>query len=152
MKGAATGELAASMMKAERITSTIKMGASQNFFRTFIKSQNSLTRDINRSSCSRVIFKSELFLVSLDAGLLGIILSDPVRRNSWISFPIHRVFGDHTHDQSSRCNYEKEYNRKHYSGDKVAQDHREAYPEAINHSEQRWNEPAHAEKSSSRHP
>jgi hypothetical protein len=46
MKGAATGELAAKMMKADNMTSTIKIGANQNFLRTFMNSQNSLTKDI----------------------------------------------------------------------------------------------------------
>jgi hypothetical protein len=46
MKGAATGELAAKMMKADSMTSTIKIGANQNFLRTFMNSQNSLTKDI----------------------------------------------------------------------------------------------------------
>lgn len=50
MKGAATGELAASIMNAESITKTIKIGANQNFFRTFMKSQNSLTSDIQSPS------------------------------------------------------------------------------------------------------
>ena len=46
MNGAATGEAAARMINADNITSTINIGANQNFFRTFKKSQNSPIRDI----------------------------------------------------------------------------------------------------------
>jgi hypothetical protein len=46
MNGAATGELAASIINADKITRTIRIGASQNFFLTFMKSQNSFTSDI----------------------------------------------------------------------------------------------------------
>jgi hypothetical protein len=50
MKGASTGELAARIMKPDKMTSTMIMGANQNFIRTFMKSQNSLTRAIEGSS------------------------------------------------------------------------------------------------------
>lgn len=64
MKGAATGELAAKIMKADNITSTIKIGASQNFFLTFMKSQNSLTRDMLHPSVSPGV-RLELLFVPL---------------------------------------------------------------------------------------
>jgi len=47
MKGATTGELAARAMNVDSITNTISIGASQNFLRTFRKSQSSVTRDIS---------------------------------------------------------------------------------------------------------
>ncbi len=50
MKGAAAGEREARIINPERITRTIKIGASQNFFLTFIKSQNSFINDMIISS------------------------------------------------------------------------------------------------------
>jgi hypothetical protein len=50
MNGAAAGDSDARTMKAERITSTMSIGANQNFFLTFIKSQNSFINDMAVSS------------------------------------------------------------------------------------------------------
>jgi hypothetical protein len=46
MNGAAAGDKEAKIINPERITRTISMGANQNFFLTFIKSQNSFTNDM----------------------------------------------------------------------------------------------------------
>jgi hypothetical protein len=50
MNGAAAGDSDARTMKPERITSTMSIGANQNFFLTFIKSQNSFINDMAVSS------------------------------------------------------------------------------------------------------
>ncbi len=109
MKGAATGELAASIMNAERITSTISIGASQYFFRTFKKSQNSFTRDINHSSVQQCESESELFLVSLNTGLRRIFPPYPVRRCFGVAFPIHWVLTYQAHNQACGSDHKKKY-------------------------------------------
>ncbi len=106
MNGAATGEAAARMINADNITSTINIGANQNFFLIFKKSQNSPSKDILVFLLvHHVVIISELLFISFQIRIRVLFSFYPIRFGRWVPFPVHRIFAYNPHHESGRSQY-----------------------------------------------